>query len=86
MILHRLEGLGAARTGLVCATLLLLTNGAATADQVYKSIDESGHVSYSSSPPANAVESKPVDISPGPSAEQQREAEQRAGVYSKGSA
>lgn len=38
--------------------------------EVYRSVDEAGHVTFSDVPPADAVESVPVEIVPGPSAEQ----------------
>lgn len=46
--------------------------------QVFKSVDESGHVTYSSTPPQDAVKAKPVEIEPGPPAEEVNAAQQRA--------
>ncbi|MCP4996259.1 MAG: DUF4124 domain-containing protein [Gammaproteobacteria bacterium] len=58
--------------------LLLIVSTIATAEKVYKSVDESGNVTYSSSPPENAVNSKSVTIPPGPTDEQKSEAGKRA--------
>ena len=46
--------------------------------QVYRSVDESGRVTFSDTPPENAVEVEPVEIAPGPSDEQVRESQARA--------
>ena len=46
--------------------------------QVYRSVDESGRVTFSDKPPENAVEVEPVEIAPGPSEEQVRESQARA--------
>lgn len=57
--------------------LLLLAN-VVMAQQVFKSVDESGRVTYSPSPPQDAVKANPVEIEPGPSTEQVNAAQQRA--------
>jgi hypothetical protein len=50
--------------------VLLLLLAWPVAAEVYRSVDENGHVTFSDVPPADAVESVPVEIAPGPSAEQ----------------
>jgi hypothetical protein len=50
--------------------VLLLLAPWPVAAEVYRSVDEHGHVTFSDVPPADAVESVPVEIAPGPSAEQ----------------
>ena len=57
---------------------LFLIANIAVGQQVFKSIDESGNVTYSSTPPQNAVKAKPVEIEPGPTEERVRAAQQRA--------
>lgn len=57
---------------------LLLAAGMA-AGQVYKSLDEKGRVIYSDRPVPDAVSTEPVEIEEGPTEEQVREAEERAG-------
>ena len=47
---------------LVCATN-------SYADDIYKSVDENGKVTYSATPPQNNEESTKVDITPPPSKE-----------------
>mgnify|MGYP001546690587 FL=1 len=60
---------------LIC---LLAVSGSLTAQQVYRSVDEQGNVSYSGEPPANAQAVETISVDPGPSADQRREAEKRA--------
>jgi hypothetical protein len=55
----------------------LLVSSALASAQVYRSVDEQGNVTYSAEPPADAREVEPVEIQPGPSEAQQREAERR---------
>lgn len=62
---------------LLLTTLLVVTCASAN-EAVYKSVDETGAVTYSATPPKDAVASKPVAIEPGPSAAEQQAAEQRA--------
>ncbi|MDX1594362.1 MAG: DUF4124 domain-containing protein [Gammaproteobacteria bacterium] len=62
----------AALAALAC--LLAPPTGAA---EVYRSVDESGHVTFSDSPPADAVEVAPVEIEPGPSEAEVRAAHER---------
>jgi hypothetical protein len=50
---------------------------AADAQQIYKSVDERGVVTYSQSPPPGAVDSEPVEVAPGPSREAQEAARDR---------
>lgn len=47
-------------------------------DTVYKSVDESGHVTYSQTPPAGAARVEDVPLLPGPSDEVARESMERA--------
>ena len=58
-------------------TLLLVFAPAAHADTIYKSVDEQGNISYSSSPPENNKTSSTVNIAPQPSDEQIKAAQQR---------
>jgi len=65
-------------TQLVCTgCMLVLLSGTAAADQVYRSVDADGNVTFSSTPPANAAAVEEVSVRPGPSAEAQREARAR---------
>ena len=59
--------------------ILLLTLSPATlaADTIYKSVDENGHVTYSTTPPKDSEKSKSVDITPPPSDERIKAAEDR---------
>ena len=59
-------------------TTLLVVSCATANEAVFKSVDETGAVTYSSTPPNDAVASKPVAIEPGPSVAEQQAAEQRA--------
>jgi len=59
--------------------VLVMTSGVTTA-QVYRSVDESGNVIFSDSPPPEAVESSPVEIQPGPTAAQVQDAQERAEI------
>jgi len=52
--------------------------GAAGADTLYKSIDETGQVTYSSQPPKDAVEVEALQVVPGPSADEVENAAERA--------
>jgi hypothetical protein len=52
--------------------------GAAGADTLYKSIDETGQVTYSSQPPKDAVEVEALQVAPGPSEEEIEKAAERA--------
>ena len=62
--------------GLLAITLLLLPT--VLHAQVYRSVDEAGNVTFSDNPPEGAVEVAPVEIPPGPPADQVREAQERA--------
>ncbi len=66
------------RINLLLSALLLLVGTVAATEKVYKSIDESGQVHYSSVPPENAVNTKQMDLLPGPAEDQVLDAEQRA--------
>jgi len=58
--------------GSVTVVALLLGSGA-WAQSLYKSVDEQGQVTFSDSPPANAVNVEQVEVQPGPTAVQQQE-------------
>lgn len=57
---------------------ILFTVAAFASNTVYKSVDESGHVTYSTAPPEDAVEAEAVQIPPGPSAKATEQAIERA--------
>ncbi len=57
--------------------LLFVSQAAMAEGTLYKSVDQKGNVTYSDSPPKDAVVSKPVAVDPGPSADQVRAAEKR---------
>ena len=62
----------------VCSIgVLALLAGAVAAESIYRSVDADGNVTFSSTPPANAVDVDEVSVQPGPSAAAQREALQR---------
>jgi hypothetical protein len=48
-----------------CGGLLLLVGGHAHAARIYKSVDAAGHVTYSSVPPANAIQTETLELSSG---------------------
>jgi len=55
--------------------LLLALTVPVTAEPVYKSVDESGNVTYSSSPQSGAAQTQSVPVPPPPSKDQRREAQ-----------
>jgi hypothetical protein len=57
--------------------VLVLLSGVAAAEQIYRSVDAEGNVTFSNQPPANAVSVDKVDVQPGPSEAAQREAQER---------
>ena len=62
-----------------CAGLLLVGSGIPLhAESIFKSIDQEGNVTYSTTPPQDAVESAKITPPAAPTAEQVREAEERA--------
>jgi len=63
------------RTG--CGLLLAMLAGTAAAEQIYRSVDAEGNVTFSNQPPANSVSVDQVDLPPGPSEAAQREAQER---------
>jgi Domain of unknown function (DUF4124) len=63
------------RTG--CALLLVMLAGTAAAEQIYRSVDAEGNVTFSNQPPANSVTVDQVSVPPGPSDAAQREALER---------
>lgn len=61
-----------------CASAVLLFAGArGFAQEVYRTVDESGTVTYTDRPPASDAKSNLVDLPPGPSQERIEEARQR---------
>lgn len=60
-----------------CMLVLTLLAGTAVAEQIYKSVDAEGNVTFSSQPPADAVDVDEVSVRPGPSEMAQREARER---------
>lgn len=65
------------KTRVICIVSLALAASSAGAQQVYKSIDAEGKVTYSSSPPATAEIVEQVPIAAPPSEAAQQEAEKR---------
>ena len=63
------------RTG--CGLLLAMLAGTAAAEQIYRSVDAEGNVTFSNQPPANSVTVDQVSVQPGPSDAAQREARER---------
>ena len=63
------------RTG--CVLLLAMLAGTAAAEQIYRSVDAEGNVTFSNQPPANSVTVDQVSVQPGPSDAAQREARER---------
>ena len=62
------------RTGCV---LLVMVACTAAAEQIYRSVDAQGNVTFSNQPPANSVTIDQVSVQPGPSDAAQREARER---------
>jgi hypothetical protein len=56
---------------------LALLSGTVAAEQIYRSVDAEGNVTFSNQPPDNAVSVDKVDVEPGPSEAAQREAQER---------
>jgi hypothetical protein len=54
-----------------------LWSGTVAAEQIYRSVDAEGNVTFSNQPSANAVSVDEVSVQPGPSVAQQREAQER---------
>jgi hypothetical protein len=57
--------------------MLVMLAGTATAENIYRSVDTDGNVTFSNQPPANAVNIDKVSVQPGPSDAVQREAQER---------
>jgi len=57
--------------------LFMMLSSAIFAENIYKSVDEYGRVTYSSTPPENSMDITTIDIQPPPSQEQIEEAQQR---------
>ena len=57
--------------------LLAMLAGTAAAEQIYRSVDAEGNVTFSNQPPANSVSVDQVDVQPGPSEAAQREAQEQ---------
>ncbi|HYQ72124.1 MAG TPA: DUF4124 domain-containing protein, partial [Gammaproteobacteria bacterium] len=60
-----------------CTLVLVLLAGPAAAEQIYRSVDAEGNVTFSSQPPSGAVNVDEVSVRPGPSAEEQEAARAR---------
>jgi Domain of unknown function (DUF4124) len=60
-----------------CGLLLAVLAGTAAAEQIYRSVDAEGNVTFSNQPPANSVTVDKVSVQPGPSEAAQREAQER---------
>ncbi len=58
--------------------MLLLAGNGLCEPPVFKSVDADGNVSYSSTPPADAVKSEPIAILPPPEADARDEAQKQA--------
>jgi hypothetical protein len=63
---------------MLTATLALASVAAIAGEGVYRSVDAAGNVTYSDSPPADAVEVEGVPVQEGPSPEVTREAIERS--------
>jgi hypothetical protein len=57
--------------------MLIMLAGSAAADQIYRSVDAEGNVTFSSQPPAGAVAVDEVNVQPGPSEAEQNAARER---------
>jgi hypothetical protein len=63
------------RTG--CMLVMVMLAGTAFAEQIYRSVDADGNVTFSSQPPTEAVTVDEVSVPAGPSDAAQREARER---------
>ena len=63
------------RTG--CGLLLAMLAGTAVAEQIFRSVDAQGNVTFSNQPPEDSVTVDQVSVQPGPSDAAQREAQER---------
>jgi hypothetical protein len=63
------------RTG--CVLMLAMLAGTVMAEQIYRSVDADGNVTFSNQPPKNAVTVDQVSVQPGPSDAAQQEARER---------
>ena len=61
----------------VCVLMLVMLAGTAAAEQIYRSVDAQGNVTFSNQPPANSETVDQVSVQPGPSDAAQREARER---------
>jgi len=62
---------------ILAGCMLALLAGTAAAEQIYKSVDADGNVTFSSQPPADALDVDEVKVQPGPSAAEQQAARER---------
>ena len=61
----------------ICCIVISIFASGVVAQPLYKSVDEHGEVTFSDSPPPNAVDVQEIQLQPGPSAAQQRESAER---------
>jgi len=80
-MIHNRAIISSGRHGLLILILLLFA-GSCAAQTLYKSVDEKGKVTYSDTPPADAVATESVPIAPGPSPQETEQARERAQVIS----
>lgn len=66
-------------SAVMLASWLVLTgvHVGADAQQVYRSVDPQGNVIYSDEPPADAAQTQSIELPPGPTEEQVKQAQQR---------
>ncbi len=62
--------------GLIVLAFAMLAQ-AAIGEEIYRSVDEQGNVTFTDTPPAGEVEVERVELPPGPSQQIRQEAEQR---------
>jgi hypothetical protein len=60
-----------------CMLMLALPTGTVAAEQIYRSVDAEGNVTFSNEPPAGAVAVDTVNVRPGPSDAEQSAARER---------
>ena len=78
MLARRLTGLSMSRISIYLATglILLLVSGLVSAERIFKWVDEHGQVRYGDRPPEQADNLESIDVAPGPTADQKRQAQE----------